>query len=70
MSLFKGVLESWNRSKSGKKFAEMLWAKNMRIRVYLLGSKHISGVGDGNAFLIAALLRKGRLAMTQSGQDF
>jgi hypothetical protein len=32
--IFNRVLESWIRSKSGKKFAEILWAKNMRIRVY------------------------------------
>jgi hypothetical protein len=34
-NIFKGVLESWIRSKSGKKFAEMLWAKNARIRINL-----------------------------------
>jgi hypothetical protein len=34
--IFKGVLESWIRSKSGKKFAEMLWTKNAGRRVYYI----------------------------------
>ena len=53
----------WNRafcSKSGKKFAEMLWAKNIRNGVYHLRIKHSSALGDANASLTCALLRGAR----------
>jgi hypothetical protein len=58
--IFKGVLESWNHSKSGKKFAEMLWAKNTRTRVYHNRIKDGSGVGDANGSLTWTLLQDAR----------
>ena len=54
--IFKGVLRSWNGSKSGKKFAEMRWAKNMRMRVYHPRIKHVVRVGEGNASLILVVV--------------
>jgi hypothetical protein len=72
--IFKGVLESWNRSKSEKRFAEMRWAKNMRARVYHGRIKHIPAVGDANASLTGTLLQgtceSGRHPAMESGQDF
>ena len=38
--IFNRILQAWNRSKSAKKFAEMLWAKNAPARVYLLRIKY------------------------------
>ena len=55
--IFNRILESWNRSKSGKNFAEILWAKNMRIGVNYVRIKHIPAVGDGNASLTQTLLQ-------------
>jgi hypothetical protein len=56
-AIFKGVFESSIRSKSGKKFAEMRWAKNARTRVYHDRIKHFAAVGDANAFFTGALLQ-------------
>jgi hypothetical protein len=73
-NIFKGVLESWIRSKSGKKFAEIRWAKNTRIGVYHIRIKPIAGVGKTNALLTRTPLQgtceSRRRAMTKSGRTF
>jgi hypothetical protein len=73
--IFKEILESWNRSKNGKRFAEMRWAKNTRTPVYHGRIKYNNGVDDANASLTPALLQdtrgsQGRRTAMESGQDF